>query len=154
MELSAQIKQLADQLLVSSGHFALDVRVNTRLNPPKLVVVVDGDAGITIADCANLSRTLSDSINKAGLLEDYTLEVTTPGIDQPLKLLRQYQKHIGRTLKVELKDKEIVRGTLQQIEGDEMVIQEVGKEKGKKEKSLRRIAFDQIDKTFVMISLK
>jgi ribosome maturation factor RimP len=155
MEISAQINQMANQHFAGSNHFVLDVRVNTRLNPPKIVVVVDGDAGITIDECANLSRSLSDSIHQAELLEDYTLEVTTPGIDQPLRLLRQYQKHIGRRLKVELKEKELAWGKLQQLEADGIVIEEEGKEKGKKtEKSIRKIAFDQIDKTFVQVSFK
>jgi len=153
MDLAVQIKQMADQHFVGSGHFVLDVRVNSRLNPPKIIVVVDGDSGITIDDCATLSRVLSDSIHESALLEDYTLEVTTPGIDQPLKLLRQYQKHIGRTLKIVLKENEVVRGKLQQIEGEEIVVEEEKKEK-KGEKKIRRIEFNQIEKTFVQVSFK
>jgi len=138
---------------MGSGHFVLEVRAITRLNPPKITVVVDGDNGITIDDCANLSRALGNSIHETSLLEDYNLEVTTPGIDQPLKLLRQYQKHIGRTLKVELKEKEVVRGKLLQIDGQEIILEEERKEK-KKEMNIRTITFDQIEKTFVMVSFK
>src|SRR6185436_20818554 len=148
LELPAQIKHLADQHLAGSSHFVLDVKVNARLNPPRITVVVDGDAGITIDDCANLSRALSDAMHKENVLEDYNLEVTTPGIDQQLKLLRQYPKHIGRTLKIELREKETVRGKLQQVEPEAIVIEEEAKKQDKREgKNIRKITFDQIDKT-------
>ncbi len=155
MDLAAQIKQLADRHLAQSSHFVLNVRVIDRLKPPKITVVLDGDQGIAIDDCANLSRALSDFIHETALLEDYNLEVTTPGIDQPLKLLRQFQKHIGRTLKIELMENEVVRGKLLQIENNEVIIEEESKLKGKLTgKNIRRINFDQIDKTFVMVSFK
>ena len=149
MELAEQIKQMADQHFWGSTHFVLDVRVNARMSPPKIVMVVDGDQGITIDECANLSRALSDSIHESNLMEDYTMEVTTPGIDQPLKLLRQYQKHIGRNLKVELKESEVVRGKLLQMEDDSITIEVEGKEKNR-----MKISFNQINKTFVQVSFK
>ena len=154
LELPAQIKHLANQL-VGSSHFVLDVKVNARMNPPRITVVVDGDAGITIDDCANLSRALSDAMHKESVLDDYNLEVTTPGIDQPLKLLRQYPKHVGRNLKIELKEKETVRGKLQQVENDAIIIEEEAPKADKKAgKNIRKITFDQIDKTFVTVSFK
>jgi ribosome maturation factor RimP len=155
LDLTAQIKGLADQQLAGSSHFVLDVKVNARLNPPRITVVVDGDTGITIDDCANLSRALGDAMHEGNVLDDYNLEVTTPGIDQPLKLLRQYPKHVGRNLKIELKEKETVRGKLQQVEGDAIVIEEEAKKEDKKAgKNIRKITFDQIDKTFVTVSFK
>ena len=155
LDLAAQIKELADQQLVGSTHFVLDARVNARMNPPRITVIVDGDAGITIDDCANLSRALSDAIHKENMLEDYNMEVTTPGIDQPLKLLRQYPKHVGRTLKIELKEKETVRGKLQQVGFDAIVIEEEATKQDKKAgKNIRTITFDQIEKTFVTVSFK
>jgi ribosome maturation factor RimP len=155
MDLSRQIWHLTEQHLGGTSHFVLHVKVIEKLSPPKITVVVDSEEGITIDDCAKLSRSVSDSINQNSLLDDYNLEVTTPGIDQPLKLLRQFKKHIGRTVKIELKDKEIVRGRLMRIEGDEIALEEEVKSSGKKrEKKTRKINFDLIDKTFVMISFK
>ena len=90
METASQIKQMVDQKLANRS-FALDVRERLGLNPPlKITVIVDGDSGITIDDCANISRALSDAIHQeksTGRLQ----RVTTPG-DQPLKLPRQYAK--------------------------------------------------------------
>jgi ribosome maturation factor RimP len=155
MDVSQQIQQLASKSLEGSSHFVLSVKVIERLNPPRITVVLDGEDGITIDDCAKLSRALTQSIDEAALLEDYTLEVTTPGIDQPLKLARQYKKHTGRNLKIELKDKTVVRGKLVGMEGDNVVLEEETKQTGKKgEKNIRNINFELIDKTFVMISFK
>jgi ribosome maturation factor RimP len=153
METAAQIKQLVDQHLAGSTHFVLEVRVNTRLNPPKIVVIVDGDNGITIDDCANLSRALGDAIHEQNFLEDYTMEVTTPGIDQPLKLVRQYPKHVGRSLKIELKDKMVVRGKLLEADEHGITVEEDAKSK-KAAKTVKQLTFDQIDKTFVLVSFK
>jgi ribosome maturation factor RimP len=149
VELAEQIKQMAEQHLAGSPHFVLETKVNSRMNPPKIVVVVDGDEGITIDDCAHLSRALSDSIHKTNLLDDYNLEVTTPGVDQPLKLLRQYHKHIGRNLKVEMKENEIARGKLIEVDADGILLELEGKEKTK-----MKINFDQINKTIVQVSFK
>ena len=151
METAAQIKQLIDQKLANGPHFVLDVRVNARLNPPKVTAIVDGDNGITIDDCANISRALGDILEN--ILEDYTLEVTTPGADQPLKLSRQYTKHIGRNLKIELKDKAIVRGKLLAADAQGIAVEEEAKEK-KAIKTIQKLTFDQIEKTVVIISFK
>jgi len=155
MDLSEQIQQLAARHLEGSTHFVLNVKVIEKLNPPRITVIVDGEEGITIDDCAKLSRALSDSIDQAGLLNDYTMEVTTPGIDQPLRLLRQYKKHTGRNLKIELKDREMVRGKLVDLQGDVIVLEEEAKTQGKRsEKNIRSINFELIEKTFVMVSFK
>lgn len=153
MEIAAQIKQMVDQKLANGPHFALDVRVNVRMNPPKITVIVDGDNGITIDDCANISRALSDAIDKEKVLENYSLEVTTPGIDQPLKLPRQYAKHVGRNLKIELKDKSIVRGKLLEADVVSITMEEEKKDK-KAPVSIQKLTFDQLEKTLVMISFK
>lgn len=152
---------MVDQKLANGPHFALDVRVNARLNPPKITVIVDGDNGITIDDCANISRALSDAIHQENLLEDYNLEVTTPGIDQPLKLPRQYAKHIGRTLKIELKagvdspfgSQGAVRGKLLEVDAVSITVEEEKKDK-KAPINIQKLTFDQLEKTLVMISFK
>jgi ribosome maturation factor RimP len=153
METTAQIKQMVDQKLANGPHFVLDVRVNARMNPPKITVIVDGDNGITIDDCANISRALSDAIDKENVLEDYSLEVTTPGIDQPLRLPRQYTKHVGRNMKIELKDKTVVRGKLIEADATSVAIEEEQKTK-KAPKTVQKLTFEQIEKTLVMISFK
>lgn len=65
--------------------------------------------------------------------EKYTLEVSTPGIDFPLKLKRQYKKNVGRGFKITLKDKTIIKGILKSAT-EESILVEVEEKAGKKKK--------------------
>lgn len=118
------------------------------------MVVLDGDNGITIDDCAILSRELSDVLEESGMAgENYLLEVSTPGLDQPLKLKRQYKKNIGRSVRVKLSDKQ-VEGKLTAINEESITLsQEIGKGK-KREVHTVEIRFSEIEKTFVLVSFK
>jgi ribosome maturation factor RimP len=65
-------------------------------------ILIDGDQGVTVDQCAELSRKVDDWLEEQGQIEDaYLLEVGSPGADMPLKLPRQYPKHIGRSLEIE-----------------------------------------------------
>jgi ribosome maturation factor RimP len=152
MEVAAKIKELAESALVEQGHFIVDVLYNGKQRPARLMVIVDGDNGVTIDQCADLSRKLSALMDEQNILNDaYILEVSTPGLDHPLKLKRQYFKNAGRQFKVHLKDKTIVQGKLEEVSDDKLTIRE---QVGKKETKLTEVLFDQIDKAFVMVSFK
>jgi ribosome maturation factor RimP len=118
------------------------------------LVVVDADQGMNIDDCAVLSRQLSKSLDESALVDDnYTLEVSTPGVEQPLQLKRQYTKNIGRRLKVKLQDSTI-EGKLAEVTDNEITLfQEVGTGKKKETQSLV-VPFSAIDKAFVLVSFK
>jgi len=118
------------------------------------MVILDGDNSITIDDCANLSRELSGVLEENGLAgENYLLEVSTPGLDHPLKLKRQYKKNIGRSVKVKLSDKQ-VEGKLTAVTEESITLsQEIGKGK-KMETQTVEIQFSEIEKTFVLVSFK
>ena len=154
MELTEEIKKVAESHLKDENHFVVDVVTSLRNNPKKLLVIVDGDQGIGIDDCAELSRELSKVLDETNLVDGaFVLEVSTPGLDQPLKIKRQYVKNIGRSVKVKTKDK-TVEGKLTAVnENNIALLQETGKGK-KKEESLVEISFDDIEKTFVLVSFK
>src|SRR4051812_15883035 len=98
MDLKEKIQDLAEKSLTNPTHFLVEVAVSKH-KPWKFTVVVDGDQGITIDDCAAASRALNESL-ESEISDPYTLEVSTPGLDHPLKMKRQYKKNIGRGLKV------------------------------------------------------
>jgi len=152
MDLKEKIKDLAEKSLTNPAHFLVEVVVSKH-KPWKFTVIVDGDQGITIDDCAALSRALNESL-ESEISDPYTMEVSTPGLDHPLKLKRQYKKNIGRGLKVVGKDKRIVNGTLKQTEEEKIVIEtEIGQ--GKKiEVKIIEIPFTEIEKAFVTVSFK
>lgn len=65
----------------------------------KIKVIVDGDKGVPLNECIRISRHIEHNLDREE--EDFSLEVSTPDITQPLVVERQYQKNIGRILKVE-----------------------------------------------------
>jgi ribosome maturation factor RimP len=69
----------------------------------KIVVTLDGDEGVTLQDCINISRAIEHNIDRE-VEEDFSLEVASAGATSPLKLPRQFKKNIGRTVKVRTAD--------------------------------------------------
>ncbi len=152
MDLKEKIKELAEKGLVNPAHFLVEVVVSKH-KPWKFTVIVDGDQGITIDDCAVLSRALNESL-ESEISDPYTLEVSTPGLDHPLKLKRQYRKNIGRGLKVIRTDKNVVNGELKQTEEEKIVIETTTGQGKKTELKLIEILFTEIEKAFVTVSFK
>lgn len=64
----------------------------------KITVTLDGDNGITLQDCIDVSRAIEHNLDREE--QDFSLEVASAGATSPLKIVRQYKKNIGRTLKV------------------------------------------------------
>ena len=121
-----------------------------------LSILVDGDNGVAISDCVAISRHVGFHLEEENAIEQaYRLEVSSPGIDTPLKSLRQFQKNINRSLKVKLKDGNIREGKLISADNSGIVLQESVKEKGKKaviEENF--IPFENISETIVLVSFK
>lgn len=155
MDITEKIKDLAQSHLKDPGHFVVDV-ILSKHKPYKVSVILDGDQGITIDDCSLLSRALSGDLDNVDLIKDnYTLEVGTPGLDQPLRLKRQFVKNIGRQLKVHRKDKAIVQGFLKEADNERVLLETELNVKGKKKEFTQiEIPFSEIEKAIVMVSFK
>src|SRR5205823_949110 len=125
----------------------------------KITIWLDGDNGVSVDDCARLSRKVGEAIETLNLIETaYVLEVSSAGIDQPLKFKRQYQKNVGRRLDITLLNKEVKTGKLTEVKENSVLLDEEIKEKkgaGKGQKisivSIE-IPFDQIMKSNVLIA--
>lgn len=122
----------------------------------KLIIHVDGDEGISIQDCAAISRHVGFHLEEENTIEKaYNLEVSSPGVGEPLKLQRQYVKNIGRELSVKLNGGEIKEGKLLSVEDHSITIEAKVKEKGKKAQLVETsIDFSNITETKVLISFK
>ncbi|MEX2231680.1 MAG: ribosome maturation factor RimP [Cyclobacteriaceae bacterium] len=154
MDLVEEIRNLAT-LNLSHDKFVVEVLIPGKKIPKRVMIIIDGDHGITIDDCADLSRKLSKELDERAFFgdENYMLEVSTPGLDHPLKLKRQYFKNIGRNLKVKGQET-ITEGKLKEVTEDRIVLaQELGTGKKKELKEIE-IPFSEIDKAFVMVSFK
>lgn len=75
--------------------FLIDLSIS---DANKITVTLDGDQGVNLQDCIDISRAIENNLDREE--EDFSLEVASGGVSAPLKLVRQYKKNIGRTLKV------------------------------------------------------
>ena len=162
MDLNDKVRELAQNCLTDESQFLVEVIFTSKAGPRRVLVILDGDKGVTIETCAKVSRALSNAMDECGLIdENYTLEVTTPGLDHPLKLKRQYYKNVGRGFKVHIKDKTMVQGTLAAVDEQKITLTQEVKEgnlpagrHGKTELKSIEIQFENIEKAFVMVSFK
>lgn len=151
MELAQKIRELAESHLVDKDHFVVDVLIS-KYKPTKVVVQLDGDKGISIDSCAEVSRKLSEELETLNLIEGaYNLEVGTPGLEVPLKLKRQYAANIGRRVKVQVEGNEFVEGKLLEVSEEQIILETFSKEK-KKELIKMEVLFSDIKKTIVTVS--
>jgi ribosome maturation factor RimP len=154
MEIANKLKDIAESKL-SSDQFIVDVLYSGKKSPARLLIIVDGDKGVTIDQCADLSRELSQHLDEANLMPvAYTLEVSTPGLDQPLKLKRQFFKNVGRQFKVHLNDKMIVQGKLVGVTEENLTLEQQKGEGKKKEMVIIELPFVNIERAFVTVSFK
>jgi ribosome maturation factor RimP len=122
----------------------------------RLTVLLDGDNGIGIAECAQVSRYVGFKLEEENTIEQaYNLEVSSPGIDFPLSSARQYAKNVGRVLSIKLADGTKREGKLAGITEDAIVVEEQIIEKGKKAQLVESvIPLNNITETKVVISFK
>ncbi len=134
--------------------FLVDVKLSAS---KKLEVLLDADSGITLDRCKKISRWLEAQLDENGWLgESYALEVSSPGVGRPLKLIRQYHQNIGRTLEASLKSGEQQTGKLLTVTDDNFTLEyEIKVKEGKKNKKeiiQTVIPFEEVTKTIVKIS--
>jgi ribosome maturation factor RimP len=154
MDIKAKLIELAEASVLNSSVFLVEVVASAK-HLSKITVIVDGDQGVTIDDCTRISRELSEKLDEMDLgVENYLLEVSTPGLDHPLKLKRQYRKNVGRGLKVHRHDKSIVTGTLSHADEENIVLQQEIKEGKLVTEKLVTIPYEEIERAFVMVSFK
>lgn len=130
MELKEQIGVWLKPLLEEQNLFLVDVKIAGKA---KVEVFADGDTGITISQCAEISRALEQHLDGSGLVSDnYTLDVSSPGMDNPLKVPRQYKKRIGRTLHIIKTDGTEVESELIAADDEKIKLREILKPVKKK----------------------
>ena len=97
--------------------FLVDLTVTGVSEKQLVLVLIDSELGLPIDMCSLISRKFLSKIEEKDLIKGtFNLEVSSPGIDKPISLPRQYKKNIGRKLEVETLDGEIIEGELKKIE--------------------------------------
>ena len=105
---NGKVRALVDEALEENKSlFLIDLFISAE---NKIKVTVDGDNGVPLSECIRISRNVEHNLDREE--DDFSLEVTTPDISQPLSEKRQYIKNVGRILKVKTTKDEKFEGTL------------------------------------------
>ena len=155
MNLDQQIKDWVEKEINGKDIFFVDLEVKPGFKRLEISLLLDTMEGIQIEDCAKVSRGLSNWIEENNLIaEAYNLEVSSPGIDKPLKYDWQFEKNKGRKIKIWMKEEENMEGELEGKEGEEIIFFKEKRHKHlvKKEKEATRVSLDKIDKIKVQVS--
>lgn len=150
----ATIEGTVSKLIEGSGLFIVDVYVSPSNN---IRVLVDNHEGVSLNECIELSRAVEKNLDREK--EDFHLEVSSPGLSEPLKVLPQYLKNIGRDVEVLTKGGQKHTGKLLRISERGPVIEEMVKIKGEKKRpGIRAVEnefdFDHIHSTKVLVKYK
>lgn len=154
--IEAKIKDLLEQKFQEED-FSNCFLVDLNQTGNKLEVFIDSDTGINFNTCRKISRYLESFIDEEGWLgEKYTLDVSSPGATRPLKLARQYPKHVGRKLEVKTTEGTKHEGILITVDDNSITLSaKVRVKEGKKKRTEvveTQILFSQIEKAKVKIS--
>lgn len=145
-----KVQFLLEEVL-SDDQFIVDVTVGLG---NAISVSLDSDAGISVGECVQISRHIENSLDRE--VEDFSLEVSSPGLSMPLKVPRQYLKNIGREVEVVTKSGEKQKGVLKSVESEGFVLEFVvkGKVDGIKVEETKSLtySFDQIKTVKIIIS--
>lgn len=141
--------------------------IELTISPLKAVeVIIDADEGVNFDQCKRLSRFIEnwldgvDEDNPEGtgkgiLGDDYTLEVSSPGLSRPLKFARQYPKNVGRTLEVLDTEGSKIEGVLTAVDTEKITLEweDIRKEGKKKIKEMvtKELPFSKIKRAMVMV---
>lgn len=148
-DIQQSIEQFLAEILDGTDVFLLKLDINAKND---IKVYLDADSGLGINTISQINRKLYKMLEESALIpeNDFSIEVGSLGVDEPLMLDRQYKKHVGRQLEVTTEES-VITGQLKEV-SDEAVTIEVVIDKKKKETELNTINFNQIKKAIVLIS--
>jgi ribosome maturation factor RimP len=134
----------------SPAIFLVEVKVKPTNN---IKIFLDADDGLSIDKCVGFNRTLYRQIEEMGMFPDgdFSLEISSPGLDEPLKLPRQYAKNIGRQVEVSMLDGLKIEGRLVAATADGIELEETKGKNKKKEVLQHNLLFNNIKATRVQV---
>lgn len=151
----AHIKQLVEEKIADTEYFIVEITVSPS---NQIRVEIDGNKGVNINDCVQISRHIEAAYDRDEV--DFELTVSSAGMDQPFKILRQYQRYLGREVDLKTTEGQKLKGVLISADEEAVVLEVAKKEKveGKKKKQLIieniTVPMEQVKETKVVISFK
>lgn len=146
------IKNIRDEIehvVNNQNFFLIDLIVRGDRSNRVIEIYVDSEKNISAEDCAEISRKIDKMLEEQNLIESgYRLEVSSPGVNRPLKFLKQFPKHINRKFDISYRDEDSVKkfsGTLRGVEGEKLLFMKNNREE-------ITLDFNKILKAKVLIS--
>ncbi len=155
MELAEKIREFAEAAIEDPQYFVVEVISSG--SGRTISVLMDGDEGIPISECSRVSRAISARVDEEipDEVGAFTIEVSSPGVDRPLRQLRQFPKHIGRNLQFTDKEGRKREGKLLELEDNRLKLEEEVKEKGKKKQMVvNQYIMEEMHDPRVVVSFK
>jgi len=112
------VNDIVLSVITDTAIFVVDVKVD---GANKISVEVDKPEGITIEECVKISRAIESGLNRE--TEDFELEVSSPGLTEPFKVMEQYHKNCGRQVDVVKRDGQKIIGLLQHADEEGIVLE-------------------------------
>lgn len=119
-----KIKNIVEEILTRLN-FVLVEMILSKDN--KITIYMDSINGVTIDDCVKVSRMIEERLNRDE--EDYELEVSSPGLNNPLKIPFQYKKYVGKEIKVTNLNNENFKGKIILADDEKIELELIQKEK-------------------------
>lgn len=151
----AEIVKLVEEKIEGTEYYIVDISVSSS---NQIHVEIDGDKGVKINDCVQISRHIEGNYDREEV--DFELTVSSAGMDQPFKILRQYQRYVDREVEMKTTQGDKIKGILVSADDKAVVLEVTRKEKieGKKKKQIvienKTVPMEQVKETKVVISFK
>lgn len=148
-----RVQELVEEKIKGSELFIVEVRVS---GGNRISIALDRPTKLNVGDCAEVSRYVEAGLNRD--VEDFEITVSSPGLEQPLKVLNQFLKHQGRNVRVVMKDGRLLRGKMNSANEDGITL-EVFRENKKKNKEqtqnpILNLKYPEIKETKIEITFK
>ena len=153
MEFRKNIETLLNDFLETREDlFLIDLKISTG---DDVTVILDGDKGVSVQDCLDASRAIEFNMDREE--HDFSLQVMSAGLSEPLAIPRQFKKNIGREIEVLLNDSTKIEGELAKVDEEKITLvlryrkpKDIGKGKVDVEEE-KEIPYSEIKKALVVI---
>ena len=149
---SGKVKELVDQAIAAEGGFLVDLKISS---DSKIKVLVDHKEGVRLEQLTRMSRFVEHNLDREE--NDFAIEVSSPGIDMPFQVKEQYEKNVGRPVRIKLKDGSEIKGDFTLFENDKVTVswtEKVAKPVGKGKMKVTReevVSLEDIKETSLEI---
>ncbi len=145
-----KIEKLIAEYVSGKEIFLVDTKISTG---NKITVLANKKSGITIDECAQLSRYIDDSLDRE--VEDFELQVSSSGLGEPFMVAEQYEMNIGQIVEVINNEGQKQKGILKEFKGASFLLETTKKSKGKKKEIIdKEFIIDEVRSVKVKISFK